>query len=122
MPVTIEPTFPEWALIIICLVVIFAIDIFKAMQTRFTFRSFKSKSISYEICFIASHHVFMMFNLVRSIILLTFGPMNMIYKYSMFLLPVVFALRDTRVYTILGIPNINPNDSYVRFGRCLNNV
>ena len=102
--------------------VIFAIDIFKAMQTRFAFGSFKSKRISLEICFIASHYVLMMFNFIRSITLLTFRPMNMTYKYSMFLLPAVFALRDTRVYTILGIPNINLNDSYVRFGRCLNNV
>ena len=122
MPVTIEPIFLEWALIIICLVVIFAIDIFKAMQTRFAFRSFKSKSISYEICFITSCHVFMMFNLVRSIILLTFGSMNITSKYSVFLLPAVFALRDTKVYTILEIPNINPNDNYVRFGRYLNNM
>jgi len=103
MLVTVKPTSLEWTLITICLVFIFVIDIFKAIQTRFVFGSFKSKRISFEIYFVASCHVLMMFNLVRSITLLTFEPINMTYKYSVFLLLAVFILGNTRVY--IGISN-----------------
>ena len=39
-----------------------------------------------------------MFNLVRFIVFLTFRPMNITYKYSVFPFPVGFALEDTRIH------------------------
>jgi len=37
MPVAIEPVFSEWANVTVCLIIIFAVDIFETVQTRFSF-------------------------------------------------------------------------------------
>jgi len=40
----------------------------------------------------------MMFDLIKFIVFLIFGPMNTTYEYSVFSLLVVFTLGDTRVH------------------------
>jgi len=88
----------------------------------------------------------MIFNFMRTITYLAFETMCKESKGNIIPLPTIFALRNTRVHigssdssdiiiyietsvnetfsfcTILRIPNINLNNSYVRFRRHLNDM
>ena len=89
----------------------FAINIFEAIWTRFSFEGFKSGGIDFEIGFAISCHISIVFNLVRFIVFLTFRPMNITCEYSVFSSPVGFALGNTRIY-------INTSD----YGNVLANI
>jgi len=107
---------------------------------------FESGRIHFKICLTAPCYFPMMFNFMKTIVFLAFGTMCKANKSNITPLLTILALRNTRVYigssnssdiityikifinetfsffTILRIPNINPNNSYVRFRRYLNDV
>jgi len=68
-----------------CLVVnVFIINIFEAMWARFFFEGFESERVDLEIGFVIPYYISMVFDLVRSVIFLTFRPINTISECSMF--------------------------------------
>lgn len=88
----------------------------------------------------------MIFGLVETITLNTFGSLYSAQEHSVSPLPAVFALRDTRIYictsdssnvafyievpinqllhflTTLNIPNVYPDDGHIQFGRNFDNM
>ena len=68
------------------------------MQTSFNFGGFESGGIGFEICFVTLYYVSVVFNLVGTIVFLTFRPMNIIYEYGMSPLPAILTLGNARVH------------------------
>ena len=64
MPVAIELVFPEWTNITVYLMIIFAVDTFETVQTRFSFQSFELKGISLKVSFVTSCHISVVFEFV----------------------------------------------------------
>ncbi len=64
MLVIIELVFPEWANVTVYLMVIFAVDIFETVQTRFSFQSFELKNISPEVSLVTSCYISVVFEFV----------------------------------------------------------
>ena len=68
------------------------------MSIRFTLFGFKTWKVHFEICFIASSKMFVVFNLVISTVFDTPWSLKTVYKDSIFLFSAVFALRDFGVH------------------------
>jgi len=110
------------------------------MSVRFILFGFKIWKIYFEICFIASSKMFVVFNLVVSTAFDTSWSLKTAHKDSIFPFPAVFALRDFEVHissiyscyvitdieipidkilsfcATLGILYFNLDDCYVRLG------
>jgi len=107
---------------------------------------FESGRIYFKICLITPCYFPVMFNFIETIVFLAFGTMCKASKSSTTPLPTILTLRNTRVHidssnssdimtyietsvnntfsfcTILKIPNIDLNNSHVRFRRHLNDM
>ena len=127
----------EWSIVIVSLVFSFAINIFEKVSIRLFFLSFEFKSVSFKVSLITLCYFPIMFNSMRTIILLVFSIIYTISKSGMSPLLVIFVLRNTRVYisslddcnmlsyieifvsktlslcTILRVPNIDLYNSYI---------
>jgi len=64
------------------------------MSVRFTLFGFKTWKVHFEICFIAPSKMFVVFNLVMSIVFDIPWSLKTAYKDSIFPFLAVFALRD----------------------------
>jgi len=95
------------------------------------------RRVGFEVCLATSCHISVMFDLVRTTTLLTFGAVSFIQKGKMTLFPTIMALRDTWIHvsasdsgyisakvkrminkqfglrSILGIPYINLDDGHI---------
>ena len=127
----------EWTIVIVSLVFSFAINIFEKVSIRLFFLSFEFKSVSFKVSLITLCYFPVMFNSIRTIILLVFSIIYTISKSGMFPLLVIFVLRNARVHissldncnilsyieifvnktlslcTILRVPNIDLYNSYI---------
>ena len=127
----------EWTIVIVSLVFSFAINIFEKVSIRLFFLSFEFKSVSFKVSLITLCYFPVMFNSMRTIILLVFSIIYTISKSGMFPLLVIFVLRNARVHissldncnilsyieifvnktlslcTILRVPNIDLYNSYI---------
>ena len=145
MPFLVKPMLLEWIVSIISLMIIFAIDTFEGICTRFFFQSFESQRVCFKVSFAISCYFSVVFKFVWPITFLTLGSMYMVHISSISLFLAVLTLwyagvhvhpSDSRnvttyikapvnkalhFYTILQIPNINPDYSYVRLWICLDN-
>ena len=125
--------------------IIFVIDTFEGICTRFFFQSFESQRVCLKVSFAISCYISVVFEFVWPIIFLTLRSMYIVHISSISLFLTVLILWYARVhvhpsdscnvttyikapvnkalcfYTILQIPNINPDYSYVRLWRCLDN-
>ena len=79
---------PEWTVVAIYLVVIFAVDIFEWVGI------FESGWVGLEVYFTVPCHFFMVFNFIWSVVFLAFGPMCMACKCNVASLPAIFTLED----------------------------
>ena len=142
---SVELMSPKWTLVGINLMVALAVRAFEWMGAQFVFLGFQSKWVDFGISLAALTKFSMVFEFVGAITFDTFGPLNFAWEGSMTLFPAVFALRNTGVHicspncsdivanvkapidkhfsvkSTLDIPNINPNNSHVRFWRYFNN-
>ena len=136
----------EWSIVIVSLVFSFAINIFEKVSIRLFFLSFEFKSVSFKVSLITLCYFPVMFNSMRTIILLVFSIIYTISKSGMFPLLVIFVLRNARVHissldncnilsyieifvnktlslcTILRVPNIDLYNSYIWLRRSLNDI
>ena len=136
----------EWTIVIVSLVFSFAINIFEKVSIRLFFLSFEFKSVSFKVSLITLCYFPVMFNSMRTIILLVFSIIYTISKSGMFPLLVIFVLRNARVHissldncnilsyieifvnktlsicTILRVPNIDLYNSYIWLRRSLNDI
>jgi len=64
MPVVIELVFPEWTNVTVYLMIIFAVNTFETVQTRFSFQSFELKGISLKVSFVTPCHISVVFEFV----------------------------------------------------------
>ena len=102
--------------------------------------------IGLKVGFTTLYYIFVVFEFMRSIAFLTFRPICLVCKYSMFPFSAVFVLRDAWIYisfsdsgniltnvktsvykhfcfhTVLKILNVNPYDSHIWFGKCFDNM
>ena len=76
----------------------FTINALERVSTRLSFLGFESRRISFKVSLIIPHHLSVIFNFMKTIALLAFGIMYMAGKDSMFPLPTILILRNTRVY------------------------
>jgi len=107
------------------------------VSTRLFFLSFEFKSVSFKVSLITLRYFPVMFNSMRTIILLVFSTIYTISKSGMSPLLVIFVLRNARVHisflddcnmlfyieifvnktlslcTILRVPNIDLYNSYI---------
>jgi len=127
----------EWTIVIVSLVFSFAINIFEKVSIRLFFLSFEFKSVSFKVSLITLCYFPVMFNSMRTIVLLVFSIIYTISKSGIFPLLVIFVLRNARVHissldncnilsyieifvnktlslcTILRVPNIDLYNSYI---------
>lgn len=127
----------EWTIVIVSLVFSFAINIFEKVSIRLFFLSFEFKSVSFKVSLIILCYFPVMFNSMRTIVLLVFSIIYTISKSGIFPLLVIFVLRNARVHissldncnilsyieifvnktlslcTILRVPNIDLYNSYI---------
>ena len=127
----------EWTIVIVSLVFSFAINIFEKVSIRLFFLSFEFKSVSFKVSLITLCYFPVMFNSMRTIVLLVFNIIYTISKSGIFPLLVIFVLRNARVHissldncnilsyieifvnktlslcTILRVPNIDLYNSYI---------
>jgi len=64
IPVAIELVFPKWTNVTVYLMIIFAVDIFETVQTRFSFQSFELKRINLKVSFVIPCYISVVFELV----------------------------------------------------------
>ena len=124
---------------------LFAVNIFERMRTKLTFLCSKPWWINISVFFVVPCSLSMMLSLVRSIAFDISEHMWSIPKDWMFLSPTVFTLWNTRICTSimysdnkssyvkmiidnwlsfgsrLWIPDIDPDNSWIRVQRSLNN-
>ena len=112
----------------------------EGIQTWFTFFCLEMREISFIICFVTPPKLMIVFSLVRAITLNVLKALDMAGHSHMFPSPAILALRDARVHvgsshshnkppyietpvnktfnltSALNIPDINPNNRYIRLG------
>ena len=137
MPITIESVLLEGTVIAIYLVIILAINTFEGIHIRFVFQSLESSRIYLKIGFVVPSQVIVVYNFMQAVTFLTLSTINLTYKSSMFLFPIVVTLGDTKVHVgfmdhdymvsdieapiyqhfciqaVLEVPNVNPYDCHV---------
>jgi len=64
IPVAIELVFPKWTNVTVYLMIIFAVDTFETVQTRFSFQSFELKRINLKVSFVTPCYISVVFELV----------------------------------------------------------
>ena len=96
----------EWTIVIVSLVFSFAINIFEKVSIRLFFLSFEFKSVSFKVSLITLCYFPVMFNSMRTIVLLVFSIIYTISKSGIFPLLVIFVLRNARVH-ISSLDNCN---------------
>jgi len=143
---SIESILSEWTIVVVSLVFSFAINTFEKVSTRSFFLSFEFKSVSFKVSLITLCYFPIMFNFMRTIVLLVFSTIYTISKSGMSPLLVIFVLRDARVHisflndcnmlsyieifvnktlslcTILRVPNIDLYNSYIWLRGSLNDI
>ena len=137
---SVESMSPKWTLVGISLMVALVVRVFEWMGARFTFLGFQSRWVDFGVR--APTEFSMVFGFVGTITFDAFGPLNSAWEGGMTSFPAVFALGNAGVhicfpncsdivanikapidkhFSVKDIPNINPNDSHVRFWRYFNN-
>ena len=76
----------------------FTINILERVSTRLSFLGFESRRINFKVSLIIPHHLSMIFNFIKTVVLLVFGTMYMAGKDSMITLPTILILRNTGVH------------------------
>jgi len=89
---------PEGTVVAVYLVIILAINTFKGIYIRFVFQSLESSRVYLKIGFVVLSQVIVVYNFMQTITFLTLSTINLTYKSSMFLFPIVFTLGDTKVH------------------------
>ena len=56
MLLSVESVFPERAVISVCIIIIFIVDILKCISVEFFFLSFKPKRVSFKISLVTPYH------------------------------------------------------------------
>jgi len=124
----------------------FAIKALKCVWARIVFLSFELRRIRFGVSFTTPSKLMMMFSHMRAIAFYAFGSLDIANPCRMTPLLTILALRDTKIHvgtpychndtsyietpvnnflsivTILGIPYVNPDDSYVQFRGNLDNA
>jgi len=145
MPFPVKTMLPERTDIRVSLMIPFAVGTLEGMRARLALFGFKSRRIGFCIRFTAPTEFSMMFRFVQPIAFDTFGSLDAARVCGMSPFPAVFTLGDSRIHVCslyrsdvfahieasvneefsispaLHIPNINPNDGHVGFGRDLDN-
>jgi len=85
---------PKQTVSTISLIVTFTVETFEYVSTQSFFWSFKLWRVGLKASFTALCYISVVFEFVRSIVFLTFGPICLVYECSMSPFPAVFALRD----------------------------
>jgi len=98
MLLSIKSMLLEWTIIVISLVFVFVINIFEKVSIRLFFLSFEFKSVGFKVSLIILYYFPVMFNFMRTIVLLVFSTIYTISKSSMFSLLVISILRNARVH------------------------
>ena len=117
--------------------IVLTVRTFKGMRTRFIFFCFKAKRIRLRVSFATPAKLTMIFKLVRSVALNTFGLLDSTREHRVILFLAIFTLQNPRVHVstsnshneltnveasvneglgftaTLDIPYIDPNDHYV---------
>ena len=88
--------FPEWTVVAVFLVFIFAT--FEQMSTWFSFLCFEPQRISLEICFAIPYYFSVMFQFVWTITFLTFCFICITCKCGMAPFPTVLTLRNIKIH------------------------
>ena len=128
--------------IVVCLIVSFAADTLEGMRARLTFLCSKPWRVWLIVFFAAPCLLPVMFGVMRSIAFDTSGHMWLATECWVALFPTVLTLWNSGVHictidssdvttnielsvddclsfgSILWIPDIDPNNSHIRFGRC----
>ena len=122
------------------MMITFVVDTLKCMSVGFFFLSFKPRRVSFKISLATPYHLSTVFNFIRIITLLTLGIICIASESSMFPLPTILVLENTRVHVgfsngcnvliyietsvnktlnlciILRVPNVNPYNGHIWFG------
>ena len=138
---SVKPIFPERTVSRVCLMFALAVWTLEKMGTRFALLGFKPRRISFFVSFTIPHKLAIMNGLVRAITFDTLHPLNSAHTWCMIPFPTFFTLWYSWVhistincgnkasnieppinealyfYAALSIPNVDPDNGYVRFGR-----
>ena len=136
-----ETMSPEWTSVRIGLMISFTVRTLEGVRARLAFLGFKFRWVDFVVSFTTPAKLPVVFRFVRTVTLYTFGPLNATRESRMSPLPAILALGNSRihtcasncrnvipyvkapvyehfgVFTTLYIPNVDPYDGHVRFGR-----
>ena len=146
MPFTIEPIFPEQTFIWVCLVISVTIRPLERMWVQNICFYLETRRVGLLIHLATPPKLMMVFRLVRAIALDVLGALNTAWHGSMSPSPTILVLRDIWVHigslnssnkssyikapinktfsltTTLNVPDINPNNYYIRLRRNFDNL
>ena len=135
-----EPMFPEWAYIWVCLVISMTVEALERMWAQIAFFCFDVRGVSFLIHLTTPPKLLMVFRLVEAIVLDIFGALETAWHDRMSPSPTVLALEDAWIHisstnscnisfyikapvdkifsltATLNVPNVNPNNWHIRFG------
>ena len=146
MLISIKTVSPIWTSIVVCLIVAFTVDTFENIRTRLAFLCSKLWRRQLIVFFTTPYLFPIVFGIMRFIALGTPGHVRSTTKGQITPFPIVSTLRNSWVHIcstdysnnssdietsvdnqlslciILQIPDVNPNDSHIRFGRCFDYI
>ena len=96
---------------------LFIVNVLKRVWTGLSFLCFKPKEVGFKVSLITLYYFSVMFDFMWAITLDASGTMHIICESSVSLFLAVLALVNARIHTILRIPNVNLNNSHIRFRR-----
>lgn len=98
MPLSVDTILPERAIIAVCMIFTFVVDILKWMSMEFSFLSFEPKKVSFKINIVTLCYLSMVFNFMRIVILLAVSTIWIAGESNMFPLLKILVLGNTRVH------------------------
>ena len=138
MPFIMEPMFPKQTQVGVHLVISMTVGALEGMWTWFTFFCLKARGISFLTHFAIPSKLTMVFSLMRAIALDALGALDTAGHSCMSPSLAILTLRDAKVYvgssnscnklpyieipinktfsltSALNIPDVNPNNQYIR--------
>ena len=98
MLVIVKPMLPKWIYITIHLVIVIVVNVLEYISTGFSFLFLKPWRVYLEVGFVILCHFPMVFQFIRTIVLLIFYTMHTTHKCDMILLLIVLSLENIRIY------------------------
>ena len=141
LPLPVEMVSPEGACIWVSLMTTIVVQAFECVGAEFSFLCFQSRKVDLIVCFAALSKFSVVLWLVRAITLNTFGALYSVQESGVAPFLAVLALGNSWVHvcsldsnnvlsnikapvnehlgihSTLDVPNIDPYDGYIRFGR-----